>query len=191
MFKDKNGLVTRAIFQAARHQGASERDRRKPGLDRANANYCRYRDLLIVHKIQSMLLFACVDCNGNVIPVALAMHTNTIIDDYLWTFKQFLAMNNNLFPTVVVADYDENLSNACDLMFVGCKIVYSPWSISQLARDMFQNLKTGSLGSMDELMGLVFQTEQQAFDPQFSRFIEAAVKDQSLKGMVIEFENNK
>jgi len=113
-FRDKNKVVTRVIW-------VNEQE--------------KCMDVLVVHKIQNMVFLGGIDSNACLLPYGLAMLTNTIIDDYLWIIKVFITRNENYLPPAVIMDYDENLANACETMFVGCKKIYSPWSIKQLENE--------------------------------------------------------
>ena len=179
--KDKSGIVTRVVFIQSRSNSKQSTDCKqteyRPLRDRSNPTYVKYSDVLIIHKIDNMVLFVCIDWNANIVPTGFAAVTNTVTDDYMWAFCKFVAMNSNIMPRVVVVDFDDSMIAASKVTFIKSKIVYSPWSIYQAAKDVEQEAKLDKSNLADDLMKIIFQTDAKAYEDKISKLAHEYSRD--------------
>ena len=180
--KDKSGAVTRLIFQQTQNYGKQSSDNRSSSdhrisKDRSNNIYTRYSDVLIIHKIDNMVLFIWIDGNANIVPVSFAAVTNTVTDDYMWVFCKFVTLNNSILPRVVIVDFDDSIAAACKAIFVKSKIIYSPWSIYQTAKDMMQETKNEKSSMIECIMKTIFQSDAKVFEDKISWLIQEYYRD--------------
>ena len=170
---DKNDTITRVLFLSKTYY----------------ENYKKYRDLLIIYKYQNFLLFSGIDSNANVIPFALCILANTIIDDYLWTFKYF--NNDHLMPDRVIIDYDEEIATAISWQFGDCKTLFSLWSIHQYIQVKLQSLKEDTSGLVNHFMKLVCIKDRKSFEKQFEELFRPYKGNQIIEDLYRELNKNR
>lgn len=186
--KDKTGIVSRVVFIQSKSGGIQSSDSKPTDYralkDRSNPTYTKYSDVLIIHKIDNMVLFVCIDCDANVVPTGFAVVTNTVTDDYMWAFCKFVTINNNVLPRVVIVDFDDSMFAACKVAFVKSKIVYSPWSIYQAAKDVVQEAKLDKSSLVDDLMKAIFQTDAKTYEDKVTKLAHEYSRDPITKSFI-------
>ena len=112
----------------------------------------KWRDFLIIHKIQNSIIFLGFSNNYSMILFAFAVLNHLAEEDYLWTLQNFYNQNflnkNCIIPSFLLIDYDEGLKKSCEVTFASSKIFISPWSWKRLEKEVSQqqgNLKLDNL----------------------------------------------